>query len=144
MEIRPATADDAADCVDILSTWIEETPWMPRLHSDASMRNFWGGRLADANGWVAVDAGRVCGFCVRDAGWVSALYLGADARRRGIGTRLLNQAKAGQSHLRLWVFQANETARAFYLRQGFKEERRTTGDNEEGLPDIAMLWSRGP
>lgn len=39
--VRPARPDDAPTCVAILSDWIEEMPWMPRLHSHEAMVGFW-------------------------------------------------------------------------------------------------------
>ena len=34
-EIRIATADDAPACAAILQTWLDATPWMPKLHDYA-------------------------------------------------------------------------------------------------------------
>lgn len=141
-DIRAATADDAPDCVAILSDWIEETPWMPRLHSDGSMITFWRDRLATASGWVAMHDDRPCGFGVRDGNSLTALYVTPASRRNGTGRALLDRAKAGQPMLRLWVFEANEPAQAFYAHQGFAEVQRTPGDNEEAMPDIEMIWRR--
>lgn len=141
-ELRPATPEDAPVCVMIMTAWIEETRWMPRLHSDASMIAYWGGRLAMAEGWVVVEAQEVVGFCVRDEGFVTALYVHADARRRGVGKVLLDRAKKDRDQLDLWLFVPNGEARAFYIREGFTEIRRTEEDNEEGLPDILMRWRR--
>lgn len=107
------------------------------------MQQFWAGRFATADVWVALDGREIVGFCLRDGGSVGALYLAPQGRDRGIGAALLGQAKADQEALELWVFQANTAAIRFYDREGFHEIRRTTGDNEEGLPDILMHWKRG-
>lgn len=138
--VRPARPDDAPACVAILSDWIEETPWMPRLHSHDSMVGFWRQRLTDARGWVAERDGTVAGFALRDGADLTALYLRREARGLGLGRRLLGAAQTGQDRLHLWVFAANRPARAFYTKAGFTETGRTAGDNEEGLPDIAMEW----
>lgn len=142
MEIRQATPADAPACVRILTTWIAETDWMPRLHGEAAMVAFWRARLGTSDGWAAKMDGTVCGFCLRDDGWVTALYLDPAVRRAGLGRRLLDRAKDGQRELRLRVFEANGPARAFYAAQGFGEVRRTADDNEEGLPDVELLWRR--
>lgn len=115
---------------------------MPCLHARASMVAFWRGRLAEAEGWVAVRGGAILGFALRDGPDLTALYLAPDARRCGLGARLLEAARAGQDVLDLWVFAANTSARAFYAKAGFTELQRTDGDNEEGLPDIALRWRR--
>ena len=43
---------------------------------------------------------------------------------------------------RLWVFQRNTPALAFYARLGCVEVRRTTGeDNAEREPDVCLRWA---
>ena len=138
MRLRKATPEDAPACVKILRDWIDETPWMPMLHSRASMEAFWHARLTDCAAWVAEIEAQVAGFVIRDGAFITALYLAADARGQGLGARLLHAATTGEAEPQLWVFQANEHALRFYQRHGFRELRRTDGDNEEGLPDILL------
>jgi GNAT superfamily N-acetyltransferase len=73
---------------------------------------------------------------------VEHLYVRPDAQRAGIGSALLEEAKRGRPNgLRLWVFQRNHAARAFYARHGFVEVRSTDGaDNEEREPDVLLEW----
>ncbi|MEM9854624.1 MAG: GNAT family N-acetyltransferase [Pseudomonadota bacterium] len=144
MRLRAAGPEDAAACVTILRDWINETPWMPMLHSRDSMDAFWRGRLEECSAWVAEAQGEVCGFVVRDGAYITALYVASGIRGTGLGTRLLElAASSGEPETRLWVFEANESALRFYLRAGFRELSRTQGDNEEGLPDI-LLTRSGP
>lgn len=137
--IRPACATDTDACADILNDWIDATDWMPRIHRAEGVRNHYRSFVfAERDlfvagtppvGFMAVD---------RDANFVSALYIATPGR--GLGKRFLDLAKTGRRVLRLWTFQANTGARAFYAREGFTEERRTDGDNEESLPDILLRW----
>ncbi|MCH2076763.1 MAG: GNAT family N-acetyltransferase [Rhodobacteraceae bacterium] len=131
--IRRAAPEDTEVCVGILSRWIEETPWMPMVHSRASMISFWRGRLTEAEGWIVNEDG----FALRDGNFISALYVAKQARNTGVGTRLLETAAGGRG-TKLWTFQANTAARAFYQRRGVSEVFRTDGDNEEGLPDVLL------
>ena len=63
--------------------------------------------------------------------------------RRGIGTSLLQLAQEAQAELRLYTFQSNKNARAFYERHGFLIEEMTNGErNEEKMPDITYRWVR--
>jgi ribosomal protein S18 acetylase RimI-like enzyme len=73
---------------------------------------------------------------------VEHLYVKPDAQRAGIGSTLLDAAKARRpAGLRLWVFQRNEGARAFYAKHGFAEVERTDGAaNEEREPDVLLAW----
>jgi hypothetical protein len=54
---------------------------------------------------------------------------------------LLQRAMRVTVSLRLWVFQQNAGARAFYERRGFKLVRFTDGaGNEEHEPDALYEW----
>ncbi|MBM1221510.1 GNAT family N-acetyltransferase [Ponticoccus sp. SC2-23] len=141
MSLRPASLDDAPALGTILSDWIDETVWMPRLHSRAEDRGFVEGLIRDAEVWT--DETR-SGFVARSGEEVPALYLAPGARGRGLGAELLNAARTRRESLGLWTFQANSRAVAFYLREGFTEAHRTEGDNAEGLPDIRLIWRRAP
>ena len=142
--IRPASPLDAGPVADILSGFIDDTPWMPRVHTRAE-------DLAHCHqmidhGWVdVICAPDVAGFIARDAECIHALYIAPQARGRGLGTALIRAAQATTSLLRLWTFQANTGAQRFYTRHGFAELRRTDGTgNDEKLPDIQFTWQRGP
>lgn len=139
--IRPATPLDAGPVAQILSEFIDTTPWMPRIHSRAE-------DLAHCHqmidrGWVQViGAPQITGFIARDGAAIHALYVAAPARGQGLGSALLSAAQAGASLLRLWTFQANAGAQRFYAGHGFSELRRTDGTgNDENLPDIQFTWA---
>ena len=141
--LRPARSTDAGRVGAILSQFIDTTPWMPRLHSRAEDLAF-AGRMID-KGWVTVAetgaAGAVCGFLALDESDVEALFVKAEVRGIGIGSALLERAKARSDRLGLWTGAANDGARRFYARHGFREAARGDGSaNEEGLPDIRLEW----
>lgn len=141
--LRPARSTDAGTTGSILQAFCTDTPWMPVLHTGAETVSFCGSMID--RGWVTVaeENGRVVGFIARDGEWINALYLALDFTGQGIGLQLLNSAKAGTDRLRLWTFQANSGAQAFYEREGFVETERTDGaGNDENLPDIAYLWTK--
>ncbi len=141
--IAPARPEDAPAIAAILSGWTDETAWLPRVHSRAEDREH--AAMLIRRGWVSVarKAGRVAGFMAREGEDIHALYVARPARGHGIGTALIDHAKARASRLGLWTFEANLRARAFYRRQGFREVARTGGaGNDEGLPDIRLEWSR--
>ena len=142
--LRPARPTDAGRAGAILSAFIDDTPWMPRIHTRAEDLSFAGDLIA--RGWVTVAerAGRVLGFAARHADVVHALYVDAAARRDGCGTALLRRMQDEAARLTLWTFAANLPAQAFYTAHGFVPVERTDGaGNDEGLPDIRYLWTRG-
>lgn len=141
--LRPALATDTDACADILNTWIDTRDWMPRVHTPQAVRDFYRDFVFPRRDLFVADdqpRGLIQGFMAldRDDAFVTALYVAQPGR--GLGKRFLDLAKSGRETLRLWTFQANVRARAFYAREGFVEERRTDGDNEEGLPDVLLRW----
>jgi ribosomal protein S18 acetylase RimI-like enzyme len=144
VRLRPARPGDAAALGAILSDWADETEWLPRTHSRDEDRGFAGHLIGAMSVTVAVAGGRPVGFLARREGYIHALYLAAHARGMGIGRRLVAAAQAAADELTLWTFQANAPARAFYDALGFAEAERTDGaGNDEGLPDVRLLWRRG-
>ena len=141
--IAAARASDAPAIGEILSAWIDETDWMPRIHKRTDEQAF----AADlvARGWVTVARlrGDVVGFIARDGAEVVALYVARGARGQGVGNALMARAKRRSPRLALWTFQFNHAAQEFYARQGFREIARTGGaGNDEKLPDIRYAWER--
>ena len=93
--------------------------------------------------WGAFEGGVLQGFIALLPGWVDHLYVAPALHRRGIGTSLLQLAQEAQAELRLYTFQSNKNARAFYERHGFLIEEMTNGEwNEEKMPDITYRWVR--
>jgi ribosomal protein S18 acetylase RimI-like enzyme len=75
------------------------------------------GRREPAGTWVAL---RIVGFLSVEGEDPDQLYLDPGFYRRGIGSRLLDKAKAlSPSGLHLFAFQRNSRARAFYEAHGF-------------------------
>ena len=140
--LRPATPLDAGRVGAILSAWIDETPWMPRIHTRAE--DIAHADMMVRQGWVTVSENEtINGFLARDGDDIHALYIAPDARGQGVGSRLLIDAMHKNDQLSLWTLQANNRAQAFYERHGFTPVERTDGArNDEGLPDIRYHWQR--
>ncbi|MFK7876636.1 MAG: N-acetyltransferase family protein [Paracoccaceae bacterium] len=142
-DLRAAYVGDAGAVGAILSSFIDTTPWMPRIHSRAEDISF-AGMMID-KGWVtvALQDDTCIGFAAREGTQVHALYVAAQQQRSGAGTALLNDMKYFSPQLDLWTFQDNLPAQAFYLKHGFAEITRTDGArNDEHLPDIRYVWDR--
>jgi GNAT superfamily N-acetyltransferase len=95
---------------------------------------------------VAVADGQVVGFMSfaadADCGWIDQLYLHPAWVGRGIGSQLLSLALSElRPPVRLYTFQCNHAARAFYERRGFQVVAFGDGSgNEEGCPDVLYEW----
>lgn len=141
--VRPATADDAAQLTELyLATRRAAEPAMPpQVHTPESVLAFMTGVVADKEVWVA-EADEIVGFATLDEAFLDALYVGPDHQGLGIGTTLLDLAKARRPDgFALWVFAGNAPARGFYHRHGLVELEHTDGSgNEERTPDVRMAW----
>ena len=115
----------------------------PMVHSREETHAWMAGRLAaDSEGWVAERDGRIVGYLVITGDWVDDLFLAPGETGHGIGTALLDLAKAQRPDgVCLWVFESNTPARRFYAGRGLVELERTDGSgNEERSPDIKLAW----
>ena len=138
MAPRKAETSDAPRIAKIMQDWMDATEWLPDLHNLEETIGFAERRLIGAyetyvwgepiEGFISVEPDNA----------VAALYV-CD-RNKGVGSGLLRHAKSLKPALSLWVFEANVDAIRFYKRHGFKEVRRTQGENDEGIPDILMEW----
>jgi ribosomal protein S18 acetylase RimI-like enzyme len=125
-------------------------PYAPLAHDDTAVRRWIAAVLIPDGGVsVAVDtAGRVLGMMAiadRDgACWLEQLYVSPTKQGRGIGAALLAELVARTAGpIRLYCFEDNHRARAFYERHGFLARARRDGSaNEEGCPD--WLYERSP
>ena len=143
--IRRAVPGDAHALADLLWTVrAESVPAMPALaHPRESVEPFVRGvLLAQFEVWVAELRGRPVGFiAIMAPDQLGHLYIAADHQNRGLGSRLVALAQDRfPEGLELWTFQDNDRARRFYRRNGFVEAERTEGDQEEGAPDLRLVW----
>ena len=141
--LRPAAAEDVEEVTELyLATRQAAEPAMPpQQHARESVLAFLSGAIADKEVWVAEDD-EIVGFLTLDEAFLDALYVGPDHQGFGIGSSLLDLAKARRpGGFALWVFASNAPARGFYHRHGLVELEHTDGSgNEERAPDVRMAW----
>ena len=144
MEIEAATGADADAVAAVFSAARDAAvPWLPILHSAAEDRRFFAGVIGEAEVLVVRREGYPVAFLALKDGLVGHLYVRPNAQRTGIGSALVAVAKERRPEgLRLWTFQRNQGARAFYARHGFEEVEFTDGSsNEEKEPDVLLAWA---
>lgn len=143
LRVRAARSTDAGKAAAIMSEFVDETPWMPRIHTRAEDIDFIGSMIVRDWVTIALQDEQLVGFMAREDQDIQALYIARDAWRQGAGTALLRHAQNVSDKLSLWTFQANEGALAFYAAHGFREAERTDGSgNDEHLPDIRFEWQK--
>jgi ribosomal protein S18 acetylase RimI-like enzyme len=90
--------------------------------------------------WMALLDERLAGFVAASADSVAQLHVRVDLHRRGIGSLLLDHAKARSAgSLWLYTFARNRIARAFYARQGFVEVEHGFEPTWQ-LDDVKLEW----
>lgn len=119
-------------------------PWLAGLHTPDEDRWFYRERVFPAcQVWGRFEGDELIGVIAFRDGWVDQLYVLPVAHGRGIGTELLDVAKAFCDRLELWTFQRNAPARRFYEGRGFGLVEQTDGArNEEREPDARYVWTR--
>ncbi len=147
--LRMATDADAAAMAEV---YLRSFGWAYRgtdvtlAHSDDAVREWIRTTMiAQSEVHVVAAAGAVIGYLSLTPGSVDHLYVDPAFVGRGIGTMLLDQAKARlPGGFSLWTFTVNDQARRFSESAGLTAVEFGDGSgNEEGQPNVRYQWS-GP
>ncbi len=144
--LRAATPADAAAVARVLTESRRLLlPFLPQVHGDADVVAWVAGTLLPRGGvTVAAVDGEVQGVLATaldpgdGAGWIEQLYVHPAHAGAGLGRALLAQAlRTLPRPVRLYTFQANVHARAFYENHGFVATAFGDGSgNEERCADV--------
>ena len=140
--IRRGTVEDVRAVAELYERSFATLRFLPVLHTVDEHEAWFTGKLEHDELWVYDEDGAVVGFTVLSENELVYLYLDVPAIGRGIGTKLLEHAKARRPRgFTLWTFQANERARRFYEKHGLEAVQFTDGaGNEEKMPDVKYAW----
>jgi GNAT superfamily N-acetyltransferase len=143
---RRADSDDVQAVADLLirSRRAAVGAIPAAVHPDAETRG-WIGTVVipQREVWLIEDADRrPLAVLVLDGSWVDQLYVEPTCTGMGLGSRLIELAKARRpAGLQLWTFATNTGAQRFYRRHGFAMAETTDGSgNEEQAPAIRFAW----
>ena len=132
MTVRNATTADKELLLELFAEFRRELPPRP-YPTNLAEEDWWSQverHLRDGVVLVAEADERAAGFAEAELQkgqvFVANLYVRPEARRRGIGTALLEHVAAsardrGLSHMELWVDSHNANAVRFYNELGFAE-----------------------
>ncbi|ARM90019.1 GCN5-related N-acetyltransferase protein [Rhizobium sp. CIAT894] len=135
----------AAARIRRVALW-QRLPWLPDLHTPEEEEQYWRMHLLPNRTMLGAAMGnQLVGVIAYGDDWIEQLYILPDFQGLGIGSLLLGCAMEEMGEIRLWTFQRNAGARAFYERHGFTAGEETDGaDNEEKEPDVLYHWRRLP
>jgi GNAT superfamily N-acetyltransferase len=142
LNLRPATAEDAAALGALHILAMRTLTFLPELHTvDEAIAWMAGEVIPKQQLWIAETDGKAAGYIAFTDDWINQLYVHPDRHGQGIGAALLAHVMADGHARRLWTFQQNARARGFYERRGFVAIRLTNGHgNEERTPDVLYEW----
>ncbi len=137
--------DELAVAVDVWmrARWAAQ-PWLEERMAYTEEQNF--AYFRDAaerhDVWVACVGNTVVGAMTLNAGEILQLHVCPQHHRRGIGSKLLQQARLlHPTRLALFTHQRNEGARRFYEAHGFVAVRFGTSPPPENEPDVRYEWT---
>lgn len=100
-----------------------ETIWLPEAENTAIIRD-----------------DRLIGFSSLVENRLAAIFIKPDEQGKGYGKLLLNQVKQQRNYLELSVYEKNQSAIAFYKKNGFKITDRQK-DSATGENEFVMIWT---
>jgi ribosomal protein S18 acetylase RimI-like enzyme len=146
IKIIPYDEKYAEETVEMWRDSKEKALGVADIHDFADHLNFLKTVLVKENKvFLAIDedADKAVGILAVAENWLNQLYIHNNYQGIGIGTRLLEIAKdLSGGKLRLFTFEVNKGAQAFYEKHGFKITSYGY-ENEENLPDILYEWTAG-
>ncbi len=124
------------------SSFDDRLPWLKGLRTPEEDRSFYRKRVFPSCAVWGAHRGRVLvGIIAFRAEWIDQLYVLPAEQGHGIGSELLEVAKAAFPRLQLWTFQRNLQASTFCESRGFVPVRKTNGGaNDENEPDVLYAW----
>jgi|SRR5215203_1303229 len=143
--IRELRADDVEAVIALWhETKLDAYPYLPLEQSrtiEEDRRFFREVILPGSVLWVGFDRTALAGFLALQDSYIDRLYIHPAHQRRGVGSALMEQAKAlSPAGLELHTHQKNTQARAFYERHGFTIAKLGISPPPESEPDIEYHW----
>ncbi|MBV7391400.1 GNAT family N-acetyltransferase [Enterococcus alishanensis] len=97
--------------------------------------------LKESEVYIYRQADEVLGFVGVQEDYLAGIFVDKEHRSEGIGQQLLNEMKQKHSQLLLNVYQKNQRAIDFYLREGFQKIEKQI-DEVTGEPEWSMQWEK--
>jgi ribosomal protein S18 acetylase RimI-like enzyme len=146
--IRRATAEDleAAVAVWRRARW-DAQPWLEERLVDTpedDLAFFRDVVMRRSHVWLAATDEAVIALLALGEGEIDQLHVDPDRQGRGVGTGLLDHAKAlSPRGLTLFTHQRNARARRFYEARGFRAVAFGVSPPPESEPDVQYAWTPG-
>ncbi len=143
--VRRMEPDELPPVIDVWHrSLVDSLDWLrpEQRSSEAEYRAFFRNVVAKScELWVAERDGSILGVLAMQRDAVSRMYVDTAEQGKGVGSALMDQAKAlSPEGLRLVTLERNEQARRFYQRRGFMAYNHGRSPAPENEPDVWYRW----
>jgi GNAT superfamily N-acetyltransferase len=154
--LRPGSLEDAEAIYAIhresaMAAYTHVFPPDRYAFPDDQMRSHWNEALRDAETDVVIAerAGKPVGFVTVSPGWLRNLFVVPEEWGHGAGAAIHDEAvlrlRTMDAGARLWVLEANERARRFYERRGWRPDGgRSTSEYPPYPPTLRYALDLAP
>lgn len=142
MIIRPMSDQDMNNIIDIwLTTSIDAHHFIPAHYWKSKIEEMRNVYLPMSETYLLEDNGQVHGFISLVDDHLAALFVNTTGQNQGYGRALLHHAMDLRTVLKLQVYQENQRAFHFYLKNGFQVLEESES-NDTGQTEITMIWNK--
>lgn len=129
---------------EILTIWLtancEAHPFIPKTYWQDNLA-FVKEQLPYADVYVYCEHNKIIGFLGLNDTYIAGIFVLSNYRNKGIGQKLLAEAKQNQHFLTLCVYAKNQSAYRFYLKHGFQMINQQT-DISTGEVEYQLDWHK--
>lgn len=138
--IRKFQKEDIEIIVQLwLTVNVETHAFIPAEYWESKI-DFVTSQLLDAEIYVYVFEERIVGFIGMQGTYLAGIFVSKDLRSSGFGRELLNFVKAIHPTLQLNVYQKNQKAISFYLRERFSIISENIDEDTQEV-ELFMSWT---
>lgn len=142
MIIRPMTNEDMNDIIEIwLNASKDAHHFIPADYWESKQEEMRNIHLPMAETYLLEDNGHAHGFVSLVEDNLAALFIDTNRQDQGYGKALLHYAMDLRNVLKLQVYEENQRAFRFYVKNGFQVHEKTV-DSDTGQKEQIMIWNK--
>lgn len=132
------------DIEEVMEIWLETNIKAHKFIDRKYFENYYEqvrNEIQKSEIYVYEKEGKVVGFLGIVEGYIAGIFVKDNMQNNGIGKLLINECKKKYNKLTLNVYEKNEKAVKFYIREGFYVINKKVEDETNEI-DILMEWSQ--
>jgi len=132
------------DIEEVMEIWLETNIKAHKFIDRKYFENYYEqvrNEIQKSEIYVYEKEGKVVGFLGIVEGYIAGIFVKDNMQNNGIGKLLINECKKKYNKLTLNVYEKNEKAVKFYIREGFYVINKKVEDETNEI-DLLMEWSQ--